>query len=96
VLDRICVPLCEALTGRTDGAELISEIGRANLSVIPLDDERRWFRYHDLFGSPLRHELARSSPKRPAVLHRRGAQWYAEHDDATERSVTRSPRAMMR
>jgi LuxR family maltose regulon positive regulatory protein len=72
VLDRICVPVCEALTGRTDGAELISEIGRANLSVIPLDDERRWFRYHDLFGSPLRHELARSSPKRPAVLHRRG------------------------
>jgi LuxR family transcriptional regulator, maltose regulon positive regulatory protein len=84
VLDRMCAPLCDALTGRTDGAELISEIYRANLFVIPLDDERRWFRYHHLFGGLLRHELARSSPERPAMLHRRAAQWYAEHDDAIE------------
>ena len=84
VLNRMCAPLCDALTGRADGAELISEIYRANLFVIPLDDERRWFRYHHLFGGLLRHELARTSPGRPAVLHRRAAQWYAEHDDATE------------
>ena len=84
VLDRMCAPLCDALTGRADGAELISEIYRANLFVIPLDDERRWFRYHHLFGGLLRHELARTSPGRPAVLHQRAAQWYAEHDDAAE------------
>ena len=84
VLNRMCAPLCDALTGRADGAELISEIYRANLFVIPLDDERRWFRYHHLFGGLLRHELARTSPERPAVLHRRAAHWYAEHDDATE------------
>ena len=84
VLNRMCAPLCDALTERTDGAELISEIYRANLFVIPLDDERRWFRYHHLFGGLLRHELARTSPERPAVLHQRAAQWYAEHDDATE------------
>ena len=84
VLNRMCAPLCDALTGRTDGAELISEIYRANLFVIPLDDERRWFRYHHLFGGLLRHELARTSPGRPAVLHQRAAHWYAEHDDATE------------
>ena len=84
VLNRMCAPLCDALTGRADGAELISEIYRANLFVIPLDDEHRWFRYHHLFGGLLRHELARTSPERPAVLHQRAAQWYAEHDDATE------------
>ena len=84
VLDRMCAPLCDALTGRADGAELISEIYRANLFVIPLDNERRWFRYHHLFGGLLRHELARTSPERAAILHRRAAQWYAEHDDATE------------
>jgi hypothetical protein len=44
VLDRMCAPLCDAPIGRTDGAELISEIYGANLFVIPLDDERRWFR----------------------------------------------------
>jgi LuxR family maltose regulon positive regulatory protein len=84
VLNRMCAPLCDALTGRAGGAGLISEIYRANLFVIPLDDERRWFRYHHLFGGLLRHELARTSPERPAVLHQRAAQWYAEHDDATE------------
>ena len=84
VLNRMCAPLCDALTGRADGAELISEIYRANLFVIPLDDERRWFRYHHLFGGLLRYELARSSPERPAMLHRRAARWYAEHDDAAE------------
>ena len=83
-LNRMCAPLCDALTGRADGAELISEIHRANLFVIPMDDEHRWFRYHHLFATLLRHELARTSPERPAVLHRRAAQWYAEHDDATE------------
>jgi LuxR family maltose regulon positive regulatory protein len=84
VLNRMCAPLCDALTGRADGAELISEIYRANLFVIPLDDERRWFRYHHLFGGLLRHELARTSPERTAVLHRRAAQWYEAHGDATE------------
>jgi LuxR family transcriptional regulator, maltose regulon positive regulatory protein len=84
VLNRMCAPLCDALTGRADGAELLSEIYRANLFVIPLDDERRWFRYHHLFGGLLRHELARTSPERPAMLHRRAAQWYSEHGDATE------------
>jgi LuxR family transcriptional regulator, maltose regulon positive regulatory protein len=84
VLNRMCASLCDALTGRSDGAELISEIHRANLFVIPLDDERRWFRYHHLFGGLLRHELARTSPERLSVLHRRAAQWYDEHGDATE------------
>jgi LuxR family maltose regulon positive regulatory protein len=84
VLNRMCAPLCDALTGRADAAELLDEIYRANLFVIPLDDERRWFRYHHLFGGLLRHELARTSPGRPAILHRRAARWFAEHDDAAE------------
>ena len=61
VLNRMCAPLCNALTGRPDGAELISEVHRANLFLIPLDDERRWFRYHHLFAGLLRHELPRSA-----------------------------------
>ena len=84
VLNRMCAPLCDALTGRADGAELISEIHRANLFLIPLDDERRWFRYHHLFGGLLRHELARAAPERPAALHQRAAKWYAGNGDAAE------------
>jgi LuxR family maltose regulon positive regulatory protein len=84
VLNRMCAPLCDVLTGRADAAELISEIHRANLFLIPLDDERRWFRYHHLFGGLLRHELARTAPEQPAALHQRAAQWYARNGDAAE------------
>jgi LuxR family maltose regulon positive regulatory protein len=84
VLNRMCAPLCDALTGRDDGAELIGEVHRANLFLMPLDDERRWFRYHQLFGGLLRHELARTGADRPPGLHRRAALWYAEHGDAAE------------
>ena len=84
VLNRMCAPLCDALTGRADGAELISEIHRANLFLIPLDDERRWFRYHHLFAGLLRHELARTAPEQPSALHQRAAWWYADNGDAAE------------
>lgn len=84
VLDRLCAPLCDALTGRADGEELIGEVHRANLFLIPLDDERRWFRYHHLFGELLRHELAAAAAERPALLHKRAAGWYARHGDAAE------------
>jgi LuxR family transcriptional regulator, maltose regulon positive regulatory protein len=84
VLNRMCAPLCNALTGRADGAELIDEVNRANLFLIPLDDERHWFRYHHLFGGLLRHELTRTAPQQPSALHRRAAQWYAENGDPAE------------
>jgi len=84
VLNRMCASLCDALTERADSAGLISEIYRANLFLVPLDDEHRWFRYHHLFGGLLRHELARTAPDRPPVLHRRAAQWYADHGDVAE------------
>ena len=84
VLNRLCAPLCNALTGGDDAAELISEVNRANLFLIPLDDERRWFRYHHLFGGLLRHELTRTAPDKPAALHQRAARWYADNGDAAE------------
>jgi LuxR family maltose regulon positive regulatory protein len=77
-----------AAVRRAHGAErrcrTISEIYRANLFLVPLDDEHRWFRYHHLFGGLLRHELTRTAPDRPPVLHRRAAQWYADHGETAE------------
>ena len=84
VLNRMCAPLCDALTQRADGDELISDIHRANLFLMPLDDERRWFRYHHLFGDLLRHELRLHDPGQPTELHRRAAEWYAANGDAAE------------
>src|SRR5262249_15181536 len=84
VLNRMCAPLCDVLTQRADGEELISDIHRANLFLIPLDDERRWFRYHHLFGDLLRHELTVHDPGQPTVLHKRAAEWYAANGDPAE------------
>ena len=84
ILNRMCAPLCDALTRRADGEELIGEIHRANLFLMPLDDERRWFRYHHLFGDLLQHELRLHDPGQPTVLHKRAADWYAANGDPAE------------
>jgi LuxR family maltose regulon positive regulatory protein len=81
ILERMCGPLCDALTGRRDGARLIDDIHRANLFVVPLDDERRWFRYHHLFAQLLRNELARGEPEESRALHGRAATWFAAAGD---------------
>jgi LuxR family maltose regulon positive regulatory protein len=76
VLQRLCGPLCDAVTGRRDSAEVLERIERDNLFVLPLDTTREWYRYHLLFGELLRHELQRSHPERVAALHRRAHDWY--------------------
>ena len=54
VLDRLSGPLCDAVTGREDGQQLLATLERGNLFVVPLDDKCRWFRYHHLFADALR------------------------------------------
>ena len=58
VLDRLTGPLCDALTGRTDGHQMLESLDRDNLFVVPLDDQRQWYRYHHLFADALRARLA--------------------------------------
>jgi LuxR family transcriptional regulator, maltose regulon positive regulatory protein len=84
VLDRLCGPLCDAVTGRTGSQALLEELDRANLFVVPLDEERRWWRYHHLFADLLRARLARKRPARVPELHRRAAAWHEEHGSADE------------
>jgi LuxR family maltose regulon positive regulatory protein len=75
ILDRLTAPLCEALTG-DDAAPMLERIERANLFLIPLDDERRWYRYHHLFAEALRHHLQQHAPALVPELHRRAAEWF--------------------
>ena len=81
ILDSLCGPLCDALTGRGDGDKLLAHLESANLFVIPLDEERRWYRYHHLFSDLLRSQLARSQPEAISDLHQRASRWYAEKGD---------------
>ena len=79
VLEQLTGSLCDALTGRTDGQQHLESLERANLFVVPLDDQRRWWRYHHLFAGALRSRLAAQDPDRVRQLHRLAAGWYAEH-----------------
>jgi LuxR family maltose regulon positive regulatory protein len=68
VLERMSALLCDALTGRDDGQEMLERLERENLFVVALDDERRWYRYHNLFASFLRGRLTRESRELPGSL----------------------------
>ncbi len=72
ILDRLCGALCDAVTGRSDGQARLEELERANLLIIPLDDERRWYRYHALFAEVLRARLRILHPGRAARPPRAG------------------------
>ena len=92
ILDRLCGPLCDAIlqdatapghetAGReTGGQKSLEYLERANLFLIPLDNERRWYRYHPLFAELLRMRLASTYPDHVTELHRRASDWYAHNN----------------
>jgi LuxR family maltose regulon positive regulatory protein len=84
VLERMSAPLCDALTGRDDGQAMLERLERENLFVVPLDDERRWYRYHHLFRDFLRGRLGREGPDSTGKLHLRASGWYEENGHLAE------------
>ena len=80
ILDRLCGPLCDAVTGATGGQAILETFERNNLFIIPLDNEREWFRYHSLFAEFLQGELHRRLPGAVDRLHNQAARWYLAHD----------------
>jgi LuxR family transcriptional regulator, maltose regulon positive regulatory protein len=79
ILDRFCAPLCNAVTQREDGKEMLDALERSNLFLIPLDDERHWYRYHRLFAEVLTAHLIERQPQEIASLHQRAAVWYEQN-----------------
>src|SRR5256714_1929066 len=88
ILDRLCGPLCDAvlLTPSGSGQETLESIEHANLFLVPLDNERRWYRYHQLFADLLRQRLHQRSASSPGdeegdvtELHSRASVWYEDH-----------------
>jgi LuxR family maltose regulon positive regulatory protein len=88
ILDRLCGSLCDAVLRdpAASGQATLAYLERANLFIIPLDNERRWYRYHHLFADLLRQRLHQRTVSAPgdamgevAELHRRASQWYEDH-----------------
>ncbi len=84
LLDRVTGDLCDAVTGRTDSQAMLQYLAQANLFLIPLDDERRWYRYHHLFADLLHKRLKTSCPEQIPELHRRAAAWFDRQGIANE------------
>lgn len=84
ILERLSGPLCDAVTGRSDGKTLLTSLERSNLFVVPLDDTRYWYRYHHLFADVLRMHAMEEQPDQVAVRHRRASIWYEAHGFETE------------
>ncbi len=84
ILDRLSGPLCDAVTGQGGGKAMLEALDRANLFLVPLDDRRRWYRYHHLFADVLRAHLLDERPDQVPELHRRASEWYEQNDERSE------------
>lgn len=76
ILDRLTGSLCDALTNENNGQQTLENLEQANLFIIPLDDERQWYRYHHLFADLLRQRSRQIIPDQLPELHRRASLWY--------------------
>jgi LuxR family maltose regulon positive regulatory protein len=81
ILARLNGSLCDAVTGQDGGRVMLEALDRGNLFLVPLDDRRRWYRYHHLFADVLRTRLLDEQPDRVPDLHRRASAWYAQHGE---------------
>ncbi len=91
LLTRMSGELCDAVVSRERSRAILERLDSTNLFIVPLDPERRWYRYHHLFAGFLRARLtAETTPTELADLHRRAGDWYAAHDalpDAIEHAL---------
>jgi len=86
ILDRLTGSLCDALTDQDNGQQTLEYLEQANLFIVPLDDERCWYRYHHLFADLLRQRLHQSTASAAgdesgdvAELHKRASVWYEDN-----------------
>ena len=80
VLDRLSAPLCDAVTQSNESRKLLQSLEQANLFIVTLDEERKWYRFHRLFVELLRHRLRLAEELTASFLHQRASHWYRDHD----------------
>jgi LuxR family maltose regulon positive regulatory protein len=93
ILERLTAPLCDAILREragdsthalTPSSAILDDLERANLFLVPLDDERRWYRYHHLFADLLRARLDQACPGLALQLHARAAAWLEKEQMTVE------------
>ena len=84
ILGRLSGSLCDAVTGQGGGKAMLEALDRGNLFLVPLDDRRRWYRYHHLFADVLHARLLDERPGQVPDLHRRASAWYEQNGEPAE------------
>src|SRR6476646_3858648 len=84
ILDRLSGPLCDAVTGQDGGKAKLAALERGNLFLVPLDDRRQWYRYHQLFADVLHARLRDEQPDDVPELHRRASVWHEQNGEPSE------------
>ena len=84
ILKHLSAPLCDAILEQSGSQQMLEQLERANLFIVSLDTQRRWYRYHALFTEALRHRLEQTQPALVPILHYRTSQWYAQHGRLNE------------
>lgn len=80
ILERFNAPLCDAVTRTSTSQAMLRRIERANLFLVPLDEDREWYRYHDLFADFLYKQLESEQPALSEKLHLRASAWSEENE----------------
>ena len=78
ILERLSGPLCDKILGRTDSQAVLEELEKSNLFLVPLDDERNWYRYHQLFKDLLNHHLSLKHVETISDLFRNASAWHEQ------------------
>jgi len=90
ILNRLTGSLCDAITGQENGHEILEILERANIFIVPLDNERQWYRYHHLFRDLLRQRLRQTKLDQEILLHPKASVWYEKNrfpDQAIEHAL---------
>ncbi len=80
VLRQISAPLCNRVLQRNDSQLILEKLEKSNMFLVPLDDERNWYRYHHLFSDLLKHRLQLTDKKKILYLHTKAGKWFEENN----------------
>lgn len=84
VLERLNAKLCDAVTGRDDSHEILAHLERSNLFLLPLDNEKRWYRYHNLLAQFLGGRLESTDYRKVPRIKAAASEWFAANGNLVE------------
>jgi LuxR family maltose regulon positive regulatory protein len=80
ILEQMSTPLCNSVLSRNDSQSILEKLDKYNMFIIPLDEERNWYRYHHLFAELLKQRLQLRDKSAINTLHNRACDWFEQHN----------------